>query len=57
MKNIKYILTFLLFIFFLPPAYSQDKIATLDIVQLLKDSKAALSMKDQLTIVAKKQSN
>ena len=54
MKNIKYILTFLLFIIFLPLAYSQDKIATLDIVQLLKDSKAALSMKDQLTTVAKK---
>ena len=53
MKNIKYILTFLLFIFFFHSAYSQDKIATLDIVQLLKDSKAALSMKDQLSIVAK----
>ena len=54
MKHIKYILTFLLFIFFIPSAYSQAKIATLDIVQLLKDSKAALSMKDQLTTVAKK---
>ena len=54
MKHIKYILTFLLFIFFFSSAYSQDKIATLDIVQLLKDSKAALSMKDQLTTVAKK---
>ena len=54
MKHIKYILTFLLFIFIFPSAYSQDKIATLDIVQLLKDSKAALSMKDQLTTVAKK---
>ena len=54
MKHIKYILTFLLFISFFPSAYSQDKIATLDIVQLLKDSKAALSMKDQLTTVAKK---
>ena len=54
MKNIKYILTFLLFIIFLPLAYSQDKIATLDIVQLLKDSKAAISMKDQITAVAKK---
>ena len=53
MKHIKYILTFLLLIFFFPSAYSQDKIATLDIVQLLKDSKAALSMKDQLTTVAK----
>ena len=56
MKNIKYILTFLLFIFFFHSAYSQDKIATLDIVQLLKDSKAALSMKDQLTTVAKRYS-
>ena len=54
MKHIKYILTFLLFIFFFSSAYSQDKIATLDIVQLLKDSKAALSMKDQITAVAKK---
>ena len=54
MKHIKYILTFLLFIFFFSSAYSQDKIATLDIVQLLKDSKAALSMKDQLTTVANK---
>ena len=54
MKHIKYTLAFLLFIFFSPSAYSQDKIAILDIVQLLKDSKAALSMKDQLTTVAKK---
>ena len=54
MRHIKYILTFLLLIFFFPSAYSQDKIATLDIVQLLKDSKASLSMKDQLTTVAKK---
>ena len=56
MKNTKYILTFILFIFFFSSAYSQDKIATLDIVQLLKDSKAALSMKDLLTVVAKKYS-
>ena len=56
MKNTKYILTFILFIFFFSSAYSQDKIATLDIVQLLKDSKAALSMKDQLTAVAKRYS-
>ena len=47
----------ILFIFFFHSAYSQDKIATLDIVQLLKDSKAALSMKDQLTVVAKKYSD
>ena len=53
MKHIKYILTFLLFVFFSSSAYSQDKIATLDVVQLLRDSKAALSMKDQLTAVAK----
>ena len=57
MKNTKYILTFILFIFFFPSAYSQDKIAILDVVQLLKDSKAALSMKDQLTVVAKKYSD
>ena len=54
MKNNKYILTFLLFILFFPSAYSQDNIATLDVVQLLRDSKAALSMKDQLTTIAKK---
>ena len=54
MKNIKYILTFILFIFFTTSAYSQSKIATLNVVQLLKDSKAAISMKDQLNTVAKK---
>ena len=54
MKNIKYILIFLLFTFFLSTAYSQDKIATLDVVQLLRDSKAAMSMKDQLNAIAKK---
>ena len=53
MKNSRYILTFILFIFFFSSAYSQDKIATLDIVQLLRDSKAAISMKDQITIVVK----
>ena len=54
MKNIKYILTFILFIFFTTSAYSQNKIASLDVVQLLRDSKAALNMKEQLTAVAKK---
>ena len=54
MKNIKYILTFILFIFFTTSAYSQNKIASLDVVQLLRDSKAALNMKDQLNAVAKK---
>ena len=38
MKNIKYILTFILFIFFTTSAYSQNKIASLDVVQLLRDS-------------------
>ena len=54
MKNIKYILTFILFIFFTTSAYSQNKIASLDVVQLLRDSKAPLNMKDQLNAVAKK---
>ena len=54
MKNIKYILTFLLFIFLINPAYSQSKIATLDVFKLLKDSKAAISISDQLNAVAKK---
>ena len=54
MKNIKYILTYILFIFFTTSAYSQNKIASLDVVQLLRDSKAALNMKDQLNAVAKK---
>tara|TARA_Y100000590_G_C15165925_1_gene805410 strand:+ start:41 stop:574 length:534 start_codon:yes stop_codon:yes gene_type:complete len=54
MKSIKYILSTILLIFFVSNAYSQDKIATLDIVQLLKDSKAAINMKDQLNAVAKK---
>lgn len=55
MKNIKYILTFLFLIFILNPAYSQSKIATLDVFKLLKDSKAAISMTDQLNTIAKKQ--
>jgi len=54
MKNFKYILTILFFIFFIPTAYSQDKIAIIDVIQLLKDSKAAISMKDQLNAIAKK---
>ena len=54
MKHIKYILTFLLFIFYLNPVYSQAKIATLDVFKLLKDSKAAISITDQLNAVAKK---
>ena len=54
MKNIKYILTFLLFIFYLNPVYSQANIATLDVFKLLKDSKAAISITEQLNSVAKK---
>ena len=54
MKNFKYILTFLLFIFYLNPVYSQSKIATLDVFKLLKDSKAAISITEQLNAVAKK---
>ena len=54
MKNIKYVLTFLLFIFYLNPVYSQANIATLDVFKLLKDSKAAISITDQLNAVAKK---
>ena len=54
MKNIKYILTFLLFIFYLSPAYSQDKIATLDVVKLLKDSKAAISMNRSIKLLLQK---
>ena len=54
MKNIKYILTFIFFTFFTTSAYSQNKIASLDVVQLLRDSKAALNMKDQLNAAAKK---
>ena len=54
MKHIKYIYTLLFFTFFISTGYSVDKIATLDVVKLLKDSKAAISMKDQLNAVAKK---
>ena len=54
MKKLKYILSFLFIVFFSSTSYSQDKIATLDVVQLLKDSKAAISMKDQLNAIAKK---
>tara|TARA_B100001123_G_C14809913_1_gene827872 strand:+ start:42 stop:578 length:537 start_codon:yes stop_codon:yes gene_type:complete len=55
MKTFKqtFITLFLVF-FIITPTYSQDKIATLDVVQLLRDSKAALSMKDQLNAIAKK---
>ena len=56
MKKIIYILTFLFITLFSTFAYSQDKIATLNVIQLLKDSKAAISMKDQLNAVAKKYS-
>ena len=54
MKYIKYILTLLLFIFYLGPVYAQSKIATLDVFKLLKDSKAAVSITEQLNTVAKK---
>ena len=54
MKKLKYILSFLFIVLFSSTSYSQDKIATLDVVQLLKDSKAAISMKDQLNAIAKK---
>ena len=54
MKYIKYILTLLLFIFYLWPVYAQSKIATLDVFKLLKDSKAAVSITEQLNTVAKK---
>ena len=54
MKNFKYILTTFFFIFFISNAYSQSKIAIIDVIQLLRDSKAAVSMKDQLNTTAKK---
>ena len=54
MKNFKYILTILFFTLFSSTAYSESKIAVLDVVKLLKESKAAISMKDQLNAVAKK---
>ena len=54
MKNLKYLLLFFILIFSSPTSYSQSNIATLDVVKLLKDSKAAISMKDQLNAVAKK---
>ena len=53
MKNFKYILTILFFTLFASTAYSESKIAVLDVIKLLKESKAAISMKDQLTTVAK----
>ena len=56
MKNLKYLLLFFILIFSSPTSYSQSNIATLDVVKLLKDSKAAISMKDQLNAVAKKYS-
>ena len=54
MKNFKYILTILFFTLFSTTAFSQNNIAVLDVVKLLKESKAAISMKDQLNAVAKK---
>ena len=57
MKNFKYILTILFFTLFSTTAFSQNNIAVLDVVKLLKESKAAISMKDQLNAVAKKYSD
>ena len=54
MKNFKYILTILFFTLFSSTVYSETTIAVLDVVKLLKESKAAVSMKDQLNAVAKK---
>jgi len=54
MKNFKYILTTLFFILFISNTYAQNKIAIIDVIQLLRDSKAAVSMKDQLNATAKK---
>ncbi len=54
MKNFKYILTILFFTLFSTTAFSQNNIAVLDVVKLLKESKAAISMKDQLNAIAKK---
>ena len=54
MKIYKFIITLISFTFLFTSAFAENKIATLDVVQLLKDSKAAISMKDQLNVVAKK---
>ena len=54
MKNFKYILTILFFTLFSTTAFSQNNIAVLDVVKLIKKSKAAMSMKDQVNAVAKK---
>lgn len=59
--KIKNLISFTAFIFFLlihtsfySLAYSQQQIAVLDVMKLLKESKAAISMKEQLNKVAKK---
>ncbi len=57
MKNFKYILTILFFTLFSSTAFSQNNIAVLDVVKLLQESKASISMKDQLNAVAKKYSD
>ena len=54
MKIYKFIITLISITFLFTSAFAENKIATLDVVQLLKDSKAAISMKDQLNVVAKK---
>lgn len=58
--KIKNLISFTVFIFFLlihtsfySLAYSQQTIAVLDVMKLLKESKAAISMKEQLNKVAK----
>ena len=50
MKHIKYILTTLLFTFFISFAYSVDKIATLDVIQsrtILLDSRINLAISER----------
>ncbi len=57
-KNIISIITFVFFLLintsFYSSAYSEQKIAVLDVMKLLKESKAAISYKEQLNKIAKK---
>ncbi len=54
MKYIKLLLPLIFFTLFITKSFSAETVAVLDVRELLKNSKAAIAMKDQLNAVAKK---
>ena len=54
MKITKYIIGLLFILLPTSIAYSAESVAVLDVIKLLKNSDAAVSMKDQLNSIAKK---